>query len=86
VKQVYNVKEDDLALDMARKIRDYITRNRLQRFTWATFKRHIRAARNADDATLDEAYAILQACHIVRETARNGQTVHFGVNPRIWRE
>jgi hypothetical protein len=83
VKQVSNVKEEDMALDMARKIRDYITRNGMDRFTWGGFRRHIKAVRNADDSTLDEAYAILQACHVIREAGRTGQTVHYTVNPRV---
>jgi hypothetical protein len=83
VRNVYNVKEDDLALDMAKKIRDYLTRNKLPRFTRAWFKRHIKAVRNADDTTLDEAYAILQVCHIIRESGKTGQTVHYVVSPRV---
>jgi hypothetical protein len=55
----------------------------MQALSWAGFRRHIKALRNADDSILEEAYAILQACHIIRETARTSQTVHYAVNPRV---
>ena len=81
-RQVHNAREEDVALDIALKIRDHLTRNKVKKFNYAHFKRHIWAAKN-DEAALKDAYLLLQTSRIIRETGRTKQTVLYEVNPRL---
>jgi hypothetical protein len=81
-RQVHNAREEDMALDIAHKITDHLTRNKVKKFNYAHFKRHIWAAKN-NEAALKDAYLLLQTSHMIRETSRTKQTVLYEVNPRL---
>ena len=81
---IWNAKEENAPLDIAKRVLDYITLNRTRRFCKGLFRRVLYSGRHANEKVLADAYAILAAAHVIREDKSTRQTTYFLVNPRLW--